>query len=371
MPSVWTSRTFSTAAHSLAPLKALGVRLLVSHTRPDSPVLTVADEAFLEPQLTGAAWAEWALSVCRERRPDVLWVTREAEAAADVRDEFAALGTRLLCPSAEALRATRSKCDVYEAAEGLGIATPPWLRVTGPEQAAEVPLGWCVKPDTGQGAEDVYQLVDDWEGLPVFQQLPRRLVLEHVARNPRATWIALPWLPGLEHSVDVLMPQQVAAVRTKADGSRLQRAAHDDDLVEASVTLLGGLGVAPLGNVQWRELAGERVLLEVNPRPSGGLYRSSQALGVDLLAAALGLVEVDGARVEGVVSTTSVDVAVGVPAQHLQQVLPAEGAGALGDVRPLVPQQVQLAVGGPDGVGGGLEEVAVEEAVAGGEQLTA
>lgn len=373
--TLWTSRTFNTAAHALAPLRAHGVELLVSHVRADSPVLSVADTAFLEPALTDRDWVDWALEVCRERRPDVLWVTREAEAAAEAVAEFRALGTRLLCPPVEALRATRAKSDVYRRAEGLGLATPPWTVVVGPEQAAEVPLGWCVKPDTGQGAEGVFRLVPDWQDLPVWMELPRHRWLAHVARNPTAAWIALPWLPGPEHSVDLLMPVGVGAVRTKDDSSRVQRAWHDDELLDASAALLADLDVRPLGNVQWREHEGERVLLEVNPRPSGGFYRSSQALGVDLLAAALGLVPATGAHVDGVVTTTSVDVsvsaAVGVAPEGLEQVLGGEGTGARGDLRAVVPHQVKLPVRGPDGETGCLEQVPVEQAVPCGEQLTA
>jgi hypothetical protein len=325
--TVWAARTFGTAAHCLAQLRSnpdgVDVRLLVSHVRADSPTLGTADLAFLEPSLTGPSWVSWALEVCERQRVDVLWVTHEAEAAAAARAAFAAVGTRLLVPSSQALQRTAAKSEVYRLAETLGLPTPPWQRVVGPEQAVEAlrlleplsPYGVCVKPDTGQGAVGVYRLVESWDDLPVGVDLPSSLWLAHVGREPSTPWIALPWLPGAEHSVDLLRSTSLLAsvVRTKLPSSYEQVAWSCPTLTSMSSQLLASLDVAPLGNVQWRELDGSPVLLEVNPRPSGGLFRSGQALGVDLLWAAIrlvwqgdsGLAETPLALVEGVEMRTT------------------------------------------------------------------
>jgi hypothetical protein len=311
--TVWAARTFGTAAHCLSQLRSnpddVPVRLLVSHVRPDSPTLGTADVAFLEPPLTGPSWVGWALEVCEREQVDVLWVTREAEAAAAARDAFAALGTRLLVPPSRALTRTAAKTDVYRLAETLALPTPPWQRVVGPDEAAEAlrrleplsPHGVCVKPDTGQGAVGVHRLVEAWDDLPVGVDLPTPMWLEHVRRNPSTSWIALPWLPGAEHSVDLLRGSslQASVVRTKRPGSYEQVAWSCPTLTSMSSQLLAALEVAPLGNVQWRELDGSPVLLEVNPRPSGGLFRSGAALGVDLLWAAIRLVWEGDSGLEG------------------------------------------------------------------------
>lgn len=393
--TVWVARGFGTAAHALATLRGslgddlpLG-RLLASHPRRDSPVLTAADEAFLEPDLVGDAWVAWAVEVCRREQVDLLWVTHEAEAAAAARRAFAAVGTTLLVPPAEALRASRAKSDVYLLAERLGVATPPWERVSGVDEAraavgrlaGHAPHGLCVKPDTGQGAVGVHRLVADWDDLPVGVDLPTERWLAHLGRHPGRAWLVLPWMPGEEHSVDALLDPAgalvAAAVRTKSDSSRLQRAWHDPDLVGSSAALLSALGVTPLGNAQWREHEGERVLLEVNPRPSGGLYRSSAALGVDLLAAAVrqlltghcGITP--GTVVDGAVTTTSVQVAVVSPPvgqlpEGGQDVLGGPGTGSSGHGHPVVPDQLQLAMGRPHRGVGSLEQVLVEQAVSRG-----
>ncbi len=301
--TVWAARTFDTALHSLRALcdnpDGVRVRLLVSHVRADSPTLAAGEVAFLEPALTGPAWVEWALAVCAREQVDVLWVTREAVAAAAARQEFAALGTRLLVPSSAALSATATKSGVYQVAERLGLPTPPWTVAAGPDQAAAAlaelavvsPSGVCVKPDSGQGAEGVYRIVDGWDDLPRGIDLPAALWLQHVQRHPDRSWLLMPWLPGPEHSVDLLRSRDgrllAGAVRTKLSGSREQLTSADEGLLASSAQLLAALDVAPLGNAQWRELDGQPVLLEVNPRPSGGLWRSSAALDVNLLWAAV------------------------------------------------------------------------------------
>jgi hypothetical protein len=241
----------------------------------------------------------WALEICERESVDVLWVTRETEAAAAARDAFTAVGTRLLVPSSGALLRTSAKSEVYRRAEAIGLPTPPWERVVGGSQAKTAlrrlerlsPHGVCVKPDTGQGAVDVWRLVSDWHDLPAGVDLPQRLWLGHLRRNPATAWLVQPWLPGAEHSVDVLRSRDgrllASVVRTKQDRSAEQVASSDPRLTAMSAALLDDLAVAPLANVQWRDHAGGPVLLEVNPRPSGGLFRSSQALGVDLLWAAI------------------------------------------------------------------------------------
>jgi carbamoylphosphate synthase large subunit len=333
--TVWAARTFGTAFHTLRDLRTnpdgRRVRLLVSHSRSDSPTLSAGDEAFVEPLLVGDAWVQWALSVCRRERVDVLWVTREAVAAAAARDDFAAVGTRLLVPSSDALAATSAKSSVYAVAERIGLPVPPWELVVGPEQAMSAlerlgslsPYGVGVKPDSGQGAESVYRLVTAWDDLPSHPELPQERWLDHLARHPERPWLLLPWMPGVEHSVDALSAPDgrllAGVVRSKRDGTYEQRAWHDPQLMDASTRLLRELGVAPLGNVQWRVHEGRTALLEVNPRPAGGLYRSSAALGADLLWAAIKL-ELDGDAGLGpvpltlapgqVIRTTSVDLAV-------------------------------------------------------------
>lgn len=345
--TIWTARTFDTALHSLRRLRdnpdGKAVRLLVSHVREDSPTLAAADVAFLEPPLAGRAWVDWALQVCEQDGVDVLWVTREASAAAAARQEFAAVGTRLLTPSSAALDAAATKSAVYLTAEDIGVATPPWTIATGPAAAATAlaelagvsPVGVCVKPDSGQGAESVHRIVDAWEDLPRGVDLPAQMWLAHVARNPDRTWLMMPWLPGAEHSVDVLRSRDgqllAAAVRTKLGGSREQVTSGDPALVAASEQLLDALEVAPLGNVQWRDLDGAPVLLEVNPRPSGGLWRSAEVLGVDLLWAAIrqelagsaGLPHTPTLVPNGVtVRSTSVGMTVPVPVLGLAPALP-------------------------------------------------
>jgi hypothetical protein len=350
--TIWAARTFGTAAHSLAALRNnpdhRPVRLLVSHVRPDSPTLSTADQAFLEPPLTGPAWVGWALEVCERESVDVLWVTREAEAAAAARDAFTAIGTRLLVPSSGALLRTSTKSEVYRRAEAIGLPTPPWERVVGLNQAKAAlgrldqlsPYGVCVKPDTGQGAVGVWRLVPDWDGLPAGRDLPRRLWLTHLRHNPTSAWLMLPWLPGAEHSVDVLRSRDgrliASVVRTKQDRSAEQVASSEPRLTAMSTALLDDLAVAPLANVQWRDQAGGPVLLEVNARPSGGLFRSSEALGVNLLWAAIrqevlgdaGLGDVAVALAESVaLRTTSLPSAV--PMAVLTDVALAAGPAAL------------------------------------------
>lgn len=301
---VWVARNFGTTFHCVRRLRdnpdGQALHLLTSHVRSDSPMLSSGDEAFLEPTLIGDEWVDWALGICATKHIRILWPTHHLAAIAARLVDFAALGTQVLIPTLESIEASDSKSKTYRAAMELGLTVPPWMTVDTPEAARsalaelsrESPEGVCVKLDIDQGGLSVLRLVEDSTELPNRLAMPASHWFTYLDHHMDDPWIVMPWLPGAEHSVDVLRSrnsqQRAAVVRTKTEGDRRQVAHHDAAMVADSYALLDALDLSPLANVQWRELeGGTPVLLEVNPRASGGLYRSQAAIDIDLVWAAI------------------------------------------------------------------------------------
>ncbi|MER5737241.1 ATP-grasp domain-containing protein [Streptomyces sp. NPDC002262] len=231
----------------------------------------------LVPPGAAPGYAEAVLRLCERHAIDVLVPTVDAElvALAHAADAFAAAGVRVLVSPAEALETCLDKWLLAEACQGA--VRLPDTRLVGSPGAAEPGGGFpaIAKPRTGSGSRGIV-LVRSAEELAGLPQDGSYLLQE--------------FLPGTEYSVDVLTDaagRVVAAVpraRDKTDSGivvagRVLDLPELSGIAEDTVRTLGLRGVL---NVQVREdRAGKAALLEVNPRPPGGMSLTVAA-GVDM-----------------------------------------------------------------------------------------
>ncbi|MFF4345019.1 ATP-grasp domain-containing protein [Kitasatospora sp. NPDC001540] len=231
----------------------------------------------LVPPGAAPGFADALLRLCRRYAVDVLVPTVDAELLplASESARFTAAGVRVLVPPAEAVADCLDKWRLARAC--AGAVHLPETRTLGPAGGADFPGGFpaVAKPRTGSGSRGV-RLVD---GPAAPAELPR----DH-------SYLLQELLPGTEYSVDVLTDgtgRVVAAVpraRDRTDSGiviagRVLDAPGLARLAEETVRTLGLRGVL---NVQLREdRHGAPALLEVNPRPPGGLSLT-RAAGVDM-----------------------------------------------------------------------------------------
>lgn len=224
-------------------------------------------------------FAEAVLNLARRHAVDVVVPTVDSELVALARaaDSFADAGVRVLVPSVEGLETCLDKWRLAEACEGR--VRQPVTRLIGPTgvPGADFEGGFpaVAKPRTGSGSRGV-TVVERPEDL---DRLPQD-----------GTYLLQEMLPGTEYSVDVLTDADgrvVAAVpraRDKTDSGIVVagRVLHDPELSALAEDTVRTLGLRGVLNVQVREdRAGEPALLEVNPRPPGGLSLTVAA-GVDM-----------------------------------------------------------------------------------------
>ncbi len=303
---IWFNRNYSTTVHltNMVRHNADGVPVVVfgSHVDTGSPMLTNCDHRLPEPSRTDADFVDQVLELCSAHRIDVLVPMAGQSLIAHRAAEFAAVGTALICPSASAIDVLADKAATYLALPGNSFV-PPWRLVRSlaefDEAAAELDCEWTtdrplvLKPTIGVGADGVRFLTRKALGLagllgPVTRATDVGTVRTALSdANDIPPLLLMPYLPGPETSVDVLAHRghTVAAVpRLKIGRQRV--IGGDPALLGLTEELVERFDLDGLVNIQFRSFGGRPVLLEINARPSGGLFQTALA-GVNLPWAAV------------------------------------------------------------------------------------
>ncbi|GGX45096.1 ATP-grasp domain-containing protein [Streptomyces fructofermentans] len=293
---VWLNRTYAENVFFMDQLRrnpcGRAVEIHATHGDPDSPVLAAADTAAMEPDgLSPAAYVEYALDQCARRSVDVFVPRLHQSALAEHRADFAAVGTALLAPPAEAVQVFEDKVTAYEAVEKFGIPAPPYRRVRSADEliAAVDALEAdghkaCFKPASGAGGVGFRIITRTPFSLLHLTGFPGPYVsLDMVVEALRQAdepvdWIVMPRLEQPEVSVDCLTGPdgrvRMAVGRTK-NGRRRGFTLHPS-WIEPARHLAESFSLHYLTNIQFRMLGDEPVLMDVNTRPAGGLHQLSQ-----------------------------------------------------------------------------------------------
>ncbi|MET7745466.1 ATP-grasp domain-containing protein [Streptomyces sp. NPDC005385] len=293
---VWLNRTYAENVFFIDQLRSnpqhRAVEVHATHGDPDSPVLAAADTAEPEPDgLSPRAYVEYALDLCARRSIDVFVPVLHQAAIVAQRAEFAAVGTALLAPPAEAVAVFHDKATAYQAVESVGVPVPPWWRVrteeelvTAVESLEAAGQRACFKPAAGAGGvgfrvitRTPFSLMH-LNGFP-SAYVPLDLVVEALrAAEEPVDWLVMPHLGQPEVSVDCLTGPdgrvRMAIGRTK-NGRRRGFTLHPS-WIEPARLLAEAFGLKHLSNIQFRMYGDQPVLMDVNTRPAGGLHQLAQ-----------------------------------------------------------------------------------------------
>lgn len=290
---VWLNRTYAENVFFMDQLRhnphARPVDIHATHGDADSPVLAAADTADLEPEgLSPAAYVEYALDQCAKRGIDVFVPRLHQAALAAHREEFAAVGTALLAPPAEAIEVFEDKVTAYEAVQEHGVPVPPWFRVTNADELVaavdeleDAGHRACFKPAAGAGGVGFRVVTRAPFSLSHLSGFPSPYVqLDMVVEAVRAAeepvdWMVMPRLEQPEVSVDCLTGPdgrvRMAVGRTK--NGRRRGFSQNPAWIEPARRIAERFGLHYLTNIQFRMYGDEPVLMDVNTRPAGGLHQ--------------------------------------------------------------------------------------------------
>ena len=307
---IWLNRNYATTVHLLNMLRhnehGIPVTLFSSHVDPSSPMLAASDHRLREPVVTDPDFVDEMLALCLRHDIDVLLPVAGQSLVAHRAADFKTIGTALICPPAAAVDVLADKASTYLALSGSALV-PPWrvASTLGEFDAAIADLEdlWTIgeplilKPTSGVGADGVRFLSrtgPDLAGLlgPVgplvgLDTVRRALAGAEAAGVKIPALMVMPYLSGPETSVDVLAQRGrtlVAVPRTKNGRQRV--IGGDPRLPRLAAELVQHFDLDGLVNVQFRSFDDRPALLEINSRPSGGLYQTSLS-GVNLPWAAV------------------------------------------------------------------------------------
>jgi hypothetical protein len=275
-----------------------GIRVLVSHSNPEFLARPLADLFFQEPArgYSQESYLDFCLETCRERGVDIFWPSREASFLEGHRNDFEALGVRLLiCASARNLDLINDKALFYEEIAPLGLSLPAYFAVDSlsrfdkaVEEISKSGAKVCFKP-----AKSIYGLgfkiiSEKSDPLRAFLNNSQTYVSLEEARSrldvPPSSFprlLVMEYLPGLEYSLDCLALKGElirASVRQKSAISGAETLISGETLEEKARILADRFDISGLFNLQLREDGKQEAkILELNPRMAGGIYFSALA----------------------------------------------------------------------------------------------
>lgn len=257
-------------------LSAQGERTVAVDTDPLAAGLFLADASVVVPSAVQPEELVGAVAVAvAEHGVDaiVCTVAEEMGALSAGRD---VLGAPVWLPPPDAVARCLDKYEFSHVLQRAGLSTPATALGRDHSAVTEVPGPWIVKPRWGRGSRDVFA-VDNCRDLA----WPCRRMVDPIVQHRVA---------GREFTVDVLTDRSgrvVGAVprwrmECKAGISTKGRTFTDAEVVKTVAGVIAAVGLEGVANVQG--FVGDEgvVIVEVNPRFSGGLPLSIAA-GADLV----------------------------------------------------------------------------------------
>lgn len=272
----------------LAARQALQGRatILGSHRKHRPDITAVADIALQEPKDPATRLA-WILETAREHGVRVVHAGRDGLGYEQHRQTFNEAGLTLVtgAMNLDSLKAMDNKARFTQACQSAGLAVPATLEVNDAdgltaavaEMGAQFPL--CVKPVVGIFGQGFWRLNDDADPFACFANPDHRVVetrrfVDAYAESAKpGPVLVMRYLPGEEHSVDMVCEAGVviaAVARCKING--FQQLSREGDVIELARKAAALFGCDGIINIQTRQDEdGKPCLLEINPRPSGGI----------------------------------------------------------------------------------------------------
>ncbi|MFT7213019.1 MAG: hypothetical protein ACI9XK_003275 [Granulosicoccus sp.] len=308
---IWFTKGLSNTGDAISIMRAdpmaQNFTFMASHVDADNPVRQTAHEFVQEPtRLNGQDYAQWVLETAIRHKVALVVVQRKADAVWTVRAEFAAQGVRLQIAATPEVRALLDNKILFQ----TDIQSPeiPRTGVIGHDfckfctlaefdsawakMSEDVRCGLCAKPAHGifgSGFRRIEPGLDDMAQIVSYNSDARFRISLAAYRNAlaasqkRVPHLLMPFLPGLERSVDfVARDGQLLYAVSRAKLGKMQRIETTSPSIEMAQNLAARYRLNGMCNLQTREDGeGQQRVLEINLRLSGGMAMACLA-GVNL-----------------------------------------------------------------------------------------
>jgi len=301
---IWFNKTFSTISAVLNNLRqsdsAGELTLICTHVHSTASAFLAADEYYLEPDnLTGDAYLEWCVDFCHQHNVTLFWPGKEAALISKHLAYFQAIGVQVLSVAEyDTLMLLHDKARFYADLNPAVAKVMDFIAVNNSEAFDHAVMtlsakhkALCVKPSVsvfGLGFRILDTQNDSITQLlkGVEYQIPLHELRHGMNNTPEfKTLLVMEHLAGDEWSVDCAARHGdllYAVQRKKSEllgyGQTIDNNAELNGMVSR---LTAHYQLNGLFNIQFKAGANGPRLLEINPRPSGGVGMACLA-GVNL-----------------------------------------------------------------------------------------
>lgn len=292
---VWFNKGFS-GVYRWARALGSNVHALTSHTSSEA-IAFYGGEGFLEPKnLSGTDYVDYCLDTCRKRQIDLFIPSKEQAVLTDCRDAFERQGTRLMVTADSAtLDLLDNKAEFLQNFDASIVPILPFEVFSthaGFERAVQAlsapGVTLCFKPSRGIYGHGFHVLVEREQLSRMIKGDTVQMEFDHARRlfASEAEFkplLLMHYAEGIERSVDCLAHRGtlVTAICRVKHGAT-QWLEDRPDVVEIARSLAERYRLNGIFNFQLRDHNGVPHLLEINARPSGGLFISMQS-GVNMV----------------------------------------------------------------------------------------
>ncbi len=305
MTRIWYNHWFSTAYHLIHLMRECGTdaEFIGSSSNEQCVYKFECDEWYKEDYNADmGGYAEYCLDFCKKHSIDVFVPRRGLNDIVRNAELFESNGIKLFAnTNAAHLEITDDKIKTYEYIRdnGLRYMLPPYIPCgnanefrNAAEEFKSRGIRVCYKLAVDEGAA-TFRIIDD-NGKPnIYNNSPYHVTSEQAERivdeyGFEKRIMVMPYLDSPEVSVDCLKTANGLLMLPRyKTASRFYEIRFDGEIMKRTEEIAKYFDFEMPFNVQYRMYNGEAVVLEINPRMSGGLQISCAASEINLPVLAL------------------------------------------------------------------------------------
>lgn len=295
--AIWFMEGVSSQKDILAAVKlarnsgGYDFQIIASHRQNRPEILSEADYAYIEPE-GSEAMLSFMAAIIQKHNVKAVHAGKRGASFEKMRTQIEALGVKLStgAHAQSTFELADNKDEFSSEMNAKGFASVCSVKVSLPaevaaaiaefEQAQQLP---CIKPVKGIYGMGFWILKRGASRMQAFNNPDARIIHPEIllaalisaqdAAEALPEQIVMPFLPGPEHSVDMLVESgKVKAAVARCKRGSVQTLENEGAAYQLAVACAEVLGADGLINVQTRyDHNGMPVLLEANLRPSGGI----------------------------------------------------------------------------------------------------
>ena len=303
---IWWNHWFSTAYHLINLMKNdnTDITIIGTNLNPDCVYKMVCDEFYKEPSFRSTdEYLKYCLSFCQEHSIDVFVPRHNLTQIIKHKSEFEEIGTKVLANTDyESVIITDDKIKTYQhlISKGMQDVIPEFYVCKNAVDFSEAfnklnSNGYkvCFKLSIDEGAI-TYHVIDKDRKSSIYKyssashlnyEEAYQMINSYSFKIPL---IVMPYMNEPEISVDCLLVEnELITIPRYKLGGRVSKVSFNTEIIRITKTIEKQFQFEMPFNVQYRILDEKPMLLEINPRMSGGVQLSCKATGINIPRLAL------------------------------------------------------------------------------------